>query len=217
MTSNIAEFYKNKNLFITGGTGFLGVTIIEKILRSCPNVSSIIITIVVHVIINVYLFKVGKVYLLMRPKKGKEIKERLQELTKNSVFAVLLEQTSEDIFNKLVPVAGDVGEENLGLSAADRQMLINNVNIVIHSAATLDFQAALKPTVVINLLGTRRVMQLSQELKNIVSVVHISSAYVNSFLLETEEKLYSPPDDAERIIELINSHDEKELDQLTPG
>lgn len=153
----------------------------------------------------------------MRPKKGKEIKERLQELTKNSVFTVLLEQTSEDIFNKLVPVAGDVGEENLGLSAADRQMLINNVNIVIHSAATLDFQAALKPTVVINLLGTRRVMQLSQELKNIVSVVHISSAYVNSFLLETEEKLYSPPDDAERIIELVNSHDEKELDQLTPG
>ena len=217
MTSNIAEFYKNKNLFITGGTGFLGVTIIEKILRSCPNVSSITITIVVCVIINVYLFKVGKVYLLMRPKKGKEIKERLQELTKNSVFTVLLEQTSEDIFNKLVPVAGDVGEENLGLSAADRQMLINNVNIVIHSAATLDFQAALKPTVVINLLGTRRVMQLSQELKNIVSVVHISSAYVNSFLLETEEKLYSPPDDAERIIELVNSHDEKELDQLTPG
>lgn len=47
MTSNIAEFYKNKNLFITGGTGFLGVTIIEKILRSCPNVSSIIIIIVV--------------------------------------------------------------------------------------------------------------------------------------------------------------------------
>lgn len=46
MTSNIAEFYKNKNLFITGGTGFLGVTIIEKILRSCPNVSSIIISIV---------------------------------------------------------------------------------------------------------------------------------------------------------------------------
>ena len=169
------------------------------------------------VIINVHLFKVGKVYLLMRPKKGKEIKERLQELTKNSVFTVLLEQTSEDIFNKLVPVAGDVGEENLGLSAADRQMLINNVNIVIHSAATLDFQAALKPTVVINLLGTRRVMQLSQELKNIVSVVHISSAYVNSFLLETEEKLYSPPDDAERIIELVNSHDEKELDKLTPG
>ena len=33
--------------------------------------------------------------------------------------------------------------------------------------ATLDFQATLKPTVDINLLGTRRVMELCQQLKNI--------------------------------------------------
>lgn len=37
--SDIQNFYKNKNVFITGGTGFLGIAIVEKILRSCPEVS----------------------------------------------------------------------------------------------------------------------------------------------------------------------------------
>jgi alcohol-forming fatty acyl-CoA reductase len=197
MASNVAEFYKNKNIFITGGTGFVGIALVEKILRSCPEV--------------------GKVYLLMRPKKGKEIQQRLEEFTKNPVFATLLEQQSNDIFKKLVAVAGDVGEENLGLSASDRLMLTSNINVVIHSAATLDFQASLKPTVFINLLGTRRVMDLCKDSKNLVSVVHISSAYVNSFLLETEEKLYPPPGDAEAVIQLAQTKTEEELTKLTPG
>jgi alcohol-forming fatty acyl-CoA reductase len=196
MASNVAEFYRNKNVFLTGATGFVGYALLEKILRSCPHV--------------------GKVYLLMRPKKGKSVDERLEEMSKNSVFSVLLEQNSPDIFKKLVAVAGDVGEENLGLSPADRKVLVNNVNVVIHSAATLDFQASLKPTVFINLLGTRRVMELCKEMKNLHSMVHISSAYVNSFLLETEEKLYPEPDDAERVIELAQNNTEEQLTLLTP-
>lgn len=38
MASEVVEFYKGKNVFLTGGTGFLGITIIEKLLRSCPDV-----------------------------------------------------------------------------------------------------------------------------------------------------------------------------------
>lgn len=39
MTSKVADFYKNSNVFLTGGTGFLGIAIIEKLLRCCPEVS----------------------------------------------------------------------------------------------------------------------------------------------------------------------------------
>lgn len=39
MSSETADFYKNKNIFITGGTGFLGIALIEKLLRTTPGVS----------------------------------------------------------------------------------------------------------------------------------------------------------------------------------
>lgn len=71
------------------------------------------------------------------------------------IFERLIEEKSGSVFSKLEAVAGDVGQENLGLSNQDRQKLIENVNIVVHSAATLDFNETLRPTVNINLLGTR--------------------------------------------------------------
>lgn len=76
------------------------------------------------------------------------------------------EEKQTDLFKKLIAVGGDVGEENLGLSSQDRTTLINTVQIVFHSAATLDFEADLRNTTNINLLGTRRVVELCQEIKN---------------------------------------------------
>ncbi|XP_037300738.1 putative fatty acyl-CoA reductase CG8306 [Manduca sexta] len=194
--SQIRAFYNGKNFFITGGTGFVGLCLIERILRSIPDV--------------------GKVYLLMRPKKGKEISQRLEEFPKNPIFEKLLETNTTDIFNKLVPISGDVGEENLGLSAQDRQTLVDNVNVVIHSAATLDFQENLRPTVNINLLGTRRIMTLCKEIKNLKVMIHVSSAYVNSYLTEAHEKVYDAPEDAEKVISLVGTLSDEALDQIEP-
>ncbi|XP_063898661.1 putative fatty acyl-CoA reductase CG8306 [Helicoverpa armigera] len=192
--SQVRAFYAGKNFFITGGTGFVGLCLIEKILRCMPDV--------------------GKIYLLMRPKKGKEISERLEEFPKNPVFEKLLESHSTDIFKKLIPVSGDVGEANLGLSPADRQMLIDNINVVIHSAATLDFQESLRPTVNINLLGTRRIMELCKDAKDLKVMIHVSSAYVNSFLTEAHEKVYEAPEDAQKVISLVETLNDESLLQI---
>lgn len=80
---------------------------------------------------------------------------------------MLKEEKGSEVFTKLSAVQGDVGEDNLGLSNNDKQTLIDNVNIVFHCAATLDFEADLKCTVKINLLGTRRVVELCKKIKNL--------------------------------------------------
>ncbi|TGZ55748.1 Fatty acyl-CoA reductase [Temnothorax longispinosus] len=181
MASHVTDFYNGKNVFITGGTGFVGVCLIEKLLRCCPDIKNI--------------------YLLMRPKKGKQIAERLEELTKNS---------------KLIAVAGDVGEENLGLSSQDRTTLINKAEVVFHSAATLDFEADLRSTTNINLLGTRRIVQLCREIKDLKALVHVSSAYVNSVLHDVDEIVYPAPADVNSFIKLIDSLDDATLNSKTP-
>lgn len=196
MASHVADFYNAKSLFITGGTGFVGVCLIEKFLRCCPDVRNI--------------------YLLIRPKKGKEIAERLEELTKNSVFNRLREEKRTDLFEKLIAVAGDVGEEDLGLSPEDRAMLIDRAQVVFHSAATLDFEANLKTTTNINLLGTRRIVQLCQEIKDLKALVHVSSAYVNAMYENVEEIIYPAPANANAIVKLVNELDDATLEVRTP-
>lgn len=116
----------------------------------------------------------------------------------------MLTNTSKDIFRKLIPIQGDVSEVNLGLSPNDRDTLIANVNVVIHSAATLDFNETLRSTVVTNLLGTRRVIELCQQIRTLAAMVHVSSAYVNSFQLECDEILYPLKVDVKKVTNLVD-------------
>lgn len=197
LKSSVQDFYSGRSVFITGATGFVGVCLIEKILRDIPNI--------------------GKLYLLMRQKKGKSVEQRLVDLQKNSVFDKINESgDASDLFEKLVPISGDVGEENLGISEEDLKILKDNVSVVFHSAATLDFFQSLKETTNINLRGTRRVTTLCKMLPKLEALVHVSSAFVNSFLLETEEILYPAPEDPEKIIHLAETLSDKELKELEP-
>ncbi|KAF4514033.1 UNVERIFIED_CONTAM: hypothetical protein B566_EDAN018719 [Ephemera danica] len=90
----------------------------------------------------------------------------------------------------MVAIPGDVGEEGLGLSDADRKRLMENVSIVFHSAATLDFEASLLPAVQINLRGTRAIVRLCQQMPKLKVLLHVSSAYVNCVRSETTEQFY---------------------------
>jgi thioester reductase-like protein len=58
--AGIIEFYRGQNVFVTGATGFMGKVLLEKLLRSCPDV--------------------GNIYVLIRPKKGKTPSDRVKDI-----------------------------------------------------------------------------------------------------------------------------------------
>ncbi|CAH1396824.1 unnamed protein product [Nezara viridula] len=121
----------------------------------------------------------------------------------------------EGIYAKLQAVGGDVGQDNLGMSPEDREKLKPEIHVVIHSAATLDFEADLKETVSINLLGTKRVIEFCRELTNLQALLHVSSAYVNSHLTNAEEKIYPVPEKAEKVIEVARTVSDTDLEEAT--
>ncbi|XP_033326353.2 putative fatty acyl-CoA reductase CG8306 [Megalopta genalis] len=197
MVSDVMRFYSGKTIFITGGSGFLGICLIEKLLRTIPDLKNI--------------------YMLLRPKKNKQIKERLEDIKKNPIFSKLKEDNKDHQLDKLIAVAGDVDQENLGLSSEDRLTLVEDVQIVFHSAASLDFEADLRSTTNSNVLGTRRLVELCQEIRNLKAMVHVSSAYVNSYLLEATETVYPPPYDVNELLRLVKSLDDSTLKTETPN
>lgn len=100
-----------------------------------------------------------------------------------------------DMFKKLVPVLGDIISLDLGLSNEHMKKVIQDTEIVFHLAATLKLEATLKPSVEMNLIGTKHVIDMAKRMPNLVSIIHLSTAFCNSEHEIMQEKVYECPDD----------------------
>ncbi|ODM92798.1 hypothetical protein Ocin01_13884 [Orchesella cincta] len=194
-TTPITTFFKNRSVFITGATGFLGKATVEKLLRTCPELQA--------------------VYILIRPKSGSDIQTRLRALLDNSIFDTLRHH-SPSALQKVIPIRGDITLPSLGISDQDQQTLASEVSIVIHSAATVKFDEKLKLSVNINVQGSQRVLELCKRMSNLVALVHVSTAYANCEREEIEELIYPPPADPNKLIETMEWMDEHLVDKITP-
>ncbi|XP_018562772.1 putative fatty acyl-CoA reductase CG5065 [Anoplophora glabripennis] len=192
--STIPEYFTGKSVFVTGGTGFIGKVLIEKILRSCPDVSN--------------------VYVLVRPKKGKSVEERIKEITELPLFDRLKDAFPENL-KKIVPIVGDVTELDLGISPEDRSTLINEVSFVYHIAASVRFDDSLRDAVIMNARGTREVVLLAKQMRRLEVLVHFSTTYCHTDKRVVEEKIYPPTVDWRTAIELAEKADPHVLDVFT--
>jgi alcohol-forming fatty acyl-CoA reductase len=218
---SVPEFYNGRSIFITGGTGFMGKVLVEKLLRSCPGIKNI--------------------YLLIRPKRGQEINLRLSEILNGPLFDKLRKERPNEL-NKIIPIHGDITSEELGISEADQTLLSRTVSVVFHSAATVKFDEKLKLSVTINMLGTKRLVQLCQRMISLdvsrqrlfllslifsppfcslflictitQALVHVSTAYCNCDRYDVAETIYAPPYSPDDIISLVQWLPEELLDKV---
>lgn len=79
----------------------------------------------------------------------------------------------------MFPIAGDLAQENLGLSDQDRLTIAKEVQVVINCAASVNFDDPLLDALNINYFGTLRMLELAKDCK-IECFTHVSTAYVNS-------------------------------------
>ncbi|KYN19273.1 hypothetical protein ALC57_08450 [Trachymyrmex cornetzi] len=122
------------------------------------------------------------------------IKKRLYTIDSNNLTVFdRIRSEFPGTLNKIFPVKGDVGLSELGLQPEDRDMLIQRVNIVFHSAATVRFDEPLKIAVNLNMVGTDRMLDLCKRMTNLISVIHVSTAYSNADRREIEESIYMIP------------------------
>lgn len=190
---SIPEFYADQEIFVTGASGFLGKVLVEKLLRSCGDLR--------------------KIYILLRPKKGKAIEERLRDLIALPLFDPLRKHNG-DIFKKLIPIAGDVSELNLGMSKKDIEKM-RNVSIIFHSAASVRFDDTLKYAVFMNTRGTREIMEFAKTLSNIKVVMHVSTTYSHPELKTVGEVIHEPYVDWRKTIEICEKGDDDVVRILT--
>ena len=106
-------------------------------------------------------------------------------------------------------------ELDLGLNLQERQILIDEVNVVFHVAASVRFDDSLTDAVIMNTRGTREVAKLALEMKNLDVFVHISTTYCNSDRKVVEERLYPAVAEWEKTIEIAENIDRHTLNVLT--
>ncbi|XP_039762785.1 putative fatty acyl-CoA reductase CG5065 [Pararge aegeria] len=182
---SVAEYYAGKSVFITGGTGFLGKVLLERLLSTCGSID--------------------KIYLLVREKKGQPIQVRLKQLLDVPLFDNL-KRVKPSSLSKIVPIRGDIAKNKLEISGEDEGKLIEDVNVVFHSAATVKFTDDFRTMMTVNFEGTAKVLELSKQIINLDTFVYISTAFSNCNKPVIDEVIYPPPKPIGEVYKFIEKY-----------
>jgi fatty acyl-CoA reductase len=166
---SVVESFAHKRVLITGVTGFLGKAILEKILRETPDVS--------------------KVYVLVRSSARLSAHERcMADVFDSSLFGVLRDKHGAGfdafIASKVEVISGELTAPLFGLQEVEFSKIAKSLDLVINSAASVNFREAMDQALKINTLSLNNIVALTQykgDSANPTKVLQVSTCYVNGF------------------------------------
>lgn len=139
-----------RNIFLTGAPGLLGTYLLKLFLQGGHTV-----------------------FVSARSKKEKNARERVID-----ALRFWDKETLNKHSHNLRVVEADITTEGLGLEERTKDLLLNRVEEIFHSAAVVDFNWPLDKIRRVNVEGTRNVLDFALKGKNLKKVNHISTAYV---------------------------------------
>eukprot|EP01084_Bolivina_argentea_P060790 111077_1 len=167
---NVDNILKNYNILLTGASGFVGMMILQKLLRVRNAQSSQIFC----------ALRVSAKYTSVTQRLKKEIlTNEIMELSQNEID----ELTNNE---RLVALQSDLTHDLLGFTEAilkklKNSSLQNNKKgiVIIHSAADVRFNTELNQLINSNVNGTYQCIQVARKI-NAKSFIYISTLAVNS-------------------------------------
>lgn len=193
MESQVQNFYAGQTVLLTGATGFLGKILLEKLLRSCP--------------------KIEKIYVVIRSKNEKNPESRFEEIFECPIFKNL-KTSNPSILKKVHLLVGDAQAPNFGFNQETTQLIKNKINIVINNASLVNYDAKFKDAIKTNVFGVQSLLNLAKGMKNLKAFLQLSTVYSNFPRPEIQELIYESPMELERLLDLTESMEEIQLEEI---
>jgi long-chain acyl-CoA synthetase len=162
--------FRENELLMTGGNGFLGKVILAMLLERYPQVKH--------------------VHVLLRPGKGLSAEERFQvEVVESPVMAALLATRGEQFVRERVAIwPGDLSQADCGLDTQALSSIASRVKLILNCAGKVEFFPPVDESLRANVDGVQNAIALAKRAG--ARLLHVSTCFVsgeaNGLIEETE-------------------------------
>jgi len=157
LVTKVADGLAGKVLLLTGATGFVGKAVLSTCLREIPGLAEI--------------------RLLIRATDDAAAVERLTSQILTASALADLQSTADEAMatGRLTAYAADLSFDHLGRE--DPDMVLEGIDVVINSAASIAFDDPLDVSFELNTLGPQRLLRGLHEAGSFPHFVHLSTAF----------------------------------------